>query len=142
MRRKPIVLSEGSVRRDRACSPPRGDDLDRPELLYDDWFAFGISALYPVAARFVVGPDDVRDVGVGNERHYTVRPSGSGVGAEVDNGHCKSLPLLVVAKNAASFVIEVATWIDPKLERIRQRVVLIFTFGNASEPLSMRRWSH
>ena len=45
---------------------------------------------HPVAARLVVGPDDVRDVGVDNERYDAVTPSGSGVGSEVDGGHCKS----------------------------------------------------
>src|SRR6516162_3041198 len=86
---------------DRAWSPPRGDDPDRPIPLHDDWFAFGISALHPVAARLVVGPDDVRDVGVGDERYDAVTPSGGGVGSEVDGGHCKSSLLLVVAENAA-----------------------------------------
>src|SRR5271169_1595158 len=77
-------------RRDRAWSPPRADDPDRPRPFQDDSFAFGISALHPAAARLVVGPDDVRDVGVGNERYGAVTPSGSGVGSEVDGGHCKS----------------------------------------------------
>jgi hypothetical protein len=77
-------------RRDRAWSPPRADDPDRPGPLHDDPFAFGISALHPVAARLVVGPDDVRNVGVGNERYDTVAPSGIGVGSEVDGGHGKS----------------------------------------------------
>src|SRR5215469_11296177 len=56
----------------------------------DDLFAFSIPASHPVAARLVVGPDDVRDVGVGNERYDAVAPSGSGVGSKVDGGHCKS----------------------------------------------------
>src|SRR5262245_52129536 len=76
---------------DRAWSPPRSDDPDRPRPLHDDdRFAFSISAPHPVAARLVVGPDDARDVGVGNERYDAVMPSGSGVGSEVDGGHCKS----------------------------------------------------
>ena len=37
-------------------------------------FALSISASHPVAARLVVGPDDVLDVGVGNERYDTVAP--------------------------------------------------------------------
>src|SRR6266436_4854270 len=78
---------------DRAWSPPRGDDPDRPRPLHDDPFALSISAPHPVAARLVVGPDDVRDVGVGNERHDTVAPSGNGVGSEVDGGHFKSSPV-------------------------------------------------
>src|SRR5205807_9742690 len=67
---------------DRAWSPPRADDPDRPRPLHDDPFALSISAPHPVAARLVVGPDDVRDVGVGNERYDAVMPSGSGVGSE------------------------------------------------------------
>src|SRR5271165_255195 len=72
---------------DRAWSPPRADDLDRPRLLHDDPISLSISAPYPVAARLFIGPDDVRDVGVGNERYDTVAPSGNGVGSEVDGGH-------------------------------------------------------
>src|ERR1700730_4228966 len=52
---------------DPAWSPLRADDLDRSRPLHDDPFAFSISASHPVAARLVVGPDDVLDVGVGNE---------------------------------------------------------------------------
>src|SRR5215469_16902788 len=78
--------SEGSACRDQA-SPPRGDDPDRSELLHDDWFAFGIPAQHPVAARLVVGPDDVRDIGERNERYDAVAPSGDGVGSEVDGSH-------------------------------------------------------
>src|SRR6516165_5515987 len=44
---------------DRAWSPPRADDPDRPRLLHDNLFALSISAPLPVAARLVVGPDDV-----------------------------------------------------------------------------------
>src|SRR3984957_5380916 len=55
-------------------------------------FALSISAPHPVAARLVVGPDDVLDVGVGNERYDTVVPSGNGVGSEIDGGHSKSSP--------------------------------------------------
>src|SRR6516225_3522511 len=124
--------------RDRAWSPPRGDDPDRPELLHDDWFAFGISTLHPVAARLVVGPDDVRDVGVGNQRYDAVRPSGSRVGSEVNGGHCKSSLYSSWSKTQLSFVIE----FDPKIERIRRRVVLIFALGVFPNPFSMRRWSH
>jgi hypothetical protein len=51
-----------------------------------------ISAPHRVAARLVVGPDDVGDVGVGNERYDAVTPSGSGVGSEVDGGHSRSSP--------------------------------------------------
>ena len=90
-----------------------------------------------VAARLVVSPDDVRDVGVRNERYDAVRPSGSGVGSEIDNGHSKSSLCSSWPKTQLSFVIEVAKWIDPKVERIRRRVVLIFAFGDVSEPLSM-----
>src|SRR5580704_11905405 len=79
-------------RHDRAWSPPRADDPDRPRPLHDDLFALSISAPHPVAARLVVGPDDVWDVGVGNERYDTVAPSGNGVGSEVDGGHSKSSP--------------------------------------------------
>src|SRR6266550_5522248 len=66
---------------------PRADYPDRPRPLHDNPFAFGISVQHPVAARLVVGPDVVRDVGVGNERYDTVVPSGNGVGSEVDGGH-------------------------------------------------------
>src|SRR5712671_2625123 len=75
---------------DRTWSLPRADDPDRPRLLHDDPIALSISAPHPVAARLVVGPDDVLDVGVGNERYDTVAPSGNGVGSEVDGGHSKS----------------------------------------------------
>src|SRR5258708_3216814 len=62
-------LSSPKVRHchDRAWSPPRADDLDRPTPLHDDPIALSISAPHRVAARLVVGPDDVLDVGVGNE---------------------------------------------------------------------------
>src|SRR5260370_11534352 len=85
-------LSSPEVRhcRDRAWSPPRADDSDRRRPLHDDLFALSISAPRRVAARLVVGPDDVRDGGVGNERHDTLAPSGNGVGSEVDGGHSKS----------------------------------------------------
>ena len=63
---------------------------------------------------------DVRDVGVGNERYDAVRPSRSGVGSEVNNGHCKSSLCSSRPKTQLSFVIEVAKWIDPKVERIRR----------------------
>src|SRR5271155_3961020 len=82
-------------RDDRAWSLPRADDPDRPRLLHDDLFALGISAPHPIAARLVVGPDNVRDVGVGNERYDAVAPSGNGVGSEVDGGHSKSSRLEV-----------------------------------------------
>src|ERR1700726_657263 len=72
---------------DRAWSLPRADDPDRPRLLHDDLFALSISAPHPVAARLVVGPDDVWDVGVGNERYDAAAPSGSGIGSGVDGGH-------------------------------------------------------
>jgi hypothetical protein len=49
-----------------------------------------ISAPYPVAARLVVGPDDFRDVGAGNERYDALALSGNGVGSEIDGGHYKS----------------------------------------------------
>src|ERR1700736_5152268 len=77
---------------DRTWSLPRADDPDRPRLLHDDPIALSISAPHPVAARLVVGPDDVRDVGVGNERYDAVAPSGNGVGSKVDGGHSKSSP--------------------------------------------------
>src|SRR5438034_487340 len=57
---------------------PRADYPDRPRPLHDNPFAFGSSVQHPVAARLVVGPDVVRDVGVGNERYDTVVPSGNG----------------------------------------------------------------
>src|SRR5271168_1472141 len=60
---------------DWAWSLPRADDPDRPRLLHDDLFALSISVPHRVAARLVIGPDDVRDVGVGNERYDTVAPS-------------------------------------------------------------------
>src|SRR6267378_5173870 len=87
-------LSSPKVRHchDRAWSPPRADDPDRPRLLHDDPIALNISAPHRVAARLIVGPDDVRDVGAGNERYNAVAPSGSGVGSEVDGGHSKSSP--------------------------------------------------
>src|SRR6266852_4970492 len=87
-------LSSPKVRHchDRAWSPPRADDPDRPRLLHDDLSALSISAPHPVAARLVVGPDDVRDVVVGSERYDAVAPSGNGVGSEVDGGHSKSFP--------------------------------------------------
>ena len=90
MRRQPIVLSQGSACRDRDWSPSRGDDPDRAKSLYDDWFAFSISALHPIAARLVVGPDDIRDVGMGNERYDAVRPSDRGVYSQVNGGHSNS----------------------------------------------------
>src|ERR1700738_2099172 len=73
-------LSSPKVRHchDRAWSPPRADDPDRPRLLHDDPIALNISAPHRVAARLVVGPDDVWDVGGGNERYNAVAPSGSG----------------------------------------------------------------
>src|SRR5271154_2149175 len=73
---------------DRAWSPPRADDPDRPRPLHDNRFAFGISAQHRVAARLVVGPYNVGDGGVGNERYDAVAPSRNGVGSEVDGGHC------------------------------------------------------
>src|SRR5262245_30644832 len=84
------ALSQGSACRDRAWSLLRGDDLDRLRPFNDDLVAFSISAPHPVAAGLVVGPDDVQDVGVGNERYDAVAPSDSGVGSNVDGGHCKS----------------------------------------------------
>src|SRR5271165_982289 len=87
MRRQPIVLPKVRHCRDRARSLPRADDPDRPGLLHDDPIALSISAAHPVAARLVVGPDDVRDVGMGNERYDAVAPSLNGVGSEVDGGH-------------------------------------------------------
>src|ERR1700730_9283476 len=72
---------------DRAWSPPRADYPDRPRLLHDDLFALRIPAPHPVAAPLVVGPDDVLDVGVGNERYDAVAPSGNGGGSKVDGGH-------------------------------------------------------
>src|SRR5215831_1775255 len=81
-------LPRFGMSRDRAWSPPRGDDPDRLRPFHDDLFAFSISAPHPVAARLVVGPDDVRDVGVGNERYDAVTPSGSGIGSKVDGSHC------------------------------------------------------
>src|SRR6266478_7919126 len=87
-------LSSPKARRcdDRAWSLPRADDPDRPRLLHDDLFALSISAPHPVAAHLVVGPHDVRDVGVGNERYDAVAPSLNRVGSEVDGGHSKSSP--------------------------------------------------
>ena len=82
--------SKGSACCDLAWLPPRVDDPDRSKQLHDYRFAFSISTLHPVAARLVVGPDDVRDVGEGNERYDAVRPSGSRVGSEINNGHCNS----------------------------------------------------
>src|SRR5208283_3901645 len=67
---------------DRAWSPPRADDPDRPRPLHDDLFALSISAPHPVAARLVVGPDDVQDVGVVNERYDAVAPSLNGISWE------------------------------------------------------------
>jgi hypothetical protein len=80
------------ISHDRAWSPPRADDPDWPRLLHDDLRALSISAPHPVVAPLVVGPDDVRDVGVGNERYDAVASSGKGVGSEVDAGHSKSFP--------------------------------------------------
>ena len=71
---------------DQEWSPPRADDPDRPKPLHDDLSALSISSPHPVAARLVVGPDDFRDVVVGNERYDAVTPSGNGVGSEVDGG--------------------------------------------------------
>ena len=45
-------------------------------------------------------------------------------------------------KHSFSFVIEVAKGVDPKVQRIRRRVVLIFALRDVPEPLSLRRWSH
>ena len=75
---------------DRAWSPPRADNFDRSRPLHDDPIALSISARYPVAARLVVGPDDFRDVGAGNERYDALALSGNGVGSEIDGGHYKS----------------------------------------------------
>src|SRR5215472_12671436 len=77
---------------DRTWSPPRADDPDRPRPLHDNLFALSISAPLPVAARLVVGPDDVGDVGVGNERYDAMAPSLNGVGTKVDGRHSKSSP--------------------------------------------------
>src|SRR5271166_5347149 len=79
-------LSSPKVRhcRDRAWSPPRADDPNRPRPLHDDPFPFSIFTPHPVAARLVVGPDDIRDVGMGNERYDAVTPSGDAVGSKVD----------------------------------------------------------
>jgi len=41
-----------------------------------------------------------------------------------------------------SFVIELAKGSDPKVERIRRRIVLIFALRAVPEPLSLRAWSH
>jgi len=90
MPRQSIVLSQGPACRDQAWSPPHGDDPDRLRSFHDDLFALSISAPHPVAARLVVGPDDVRDVGVSNERYDAVTPSGSGIGSKIDGSHCKS----------------------------------------------------
>ena len=49
MRWQPIVLSQGSACRDRAWSPPGGDDPDRLRPLHYDFFASSISAPHPVA---------------------------------------------------------------------------------------------
>src|SRR5208283_6130651 len=54
--------------------------------------ALSISAPHPVAARLVVGPDDVQDVGVVNERYDAVAPSLNGISWEVDGSHSKSSP--------------------------------------------------
>ena len=84
-------MSSPKVRcHDRAGSPSRADDPDRPRPLHDDPIALSICAQHPIAAGLVVGPDDVRDVGVGNERYDAVLSSGNGVGSEVDGGHYKS----------------------------------------------------
>ena len=40
-------------------------------------------------------------------------------------------------KHSFSFVIEVAKGVDPKVERIRRRVVLIFAVRDVPEPLSV-----
>ena len=53
-----------------------------PRPLHDDPIAVSISAPHRVAARLVVGPDDVRDVGVGKERYDTVAPSRNGVASK------------------------------------------------------------
>ena len=45
-------------------------------------------------------------------------------------------------KHSFSFVIEVAKGVDPKVQRIRRRVVLIFALRDVPEPLSLRRRSH
>src|SRR6266852_238696 len=92
MRWQPIVLSQSSALSRSGMSPARANDPDRPRLLHDDPIALSISAPHPVAARLVVGPDDVGDVGVGDERYDAVAPSGNGVGSEVDGGHSKSSP--------------------------------------------------
>ena len=75
---------------ERAWSPLRADYLDRSKPLHVDPIALSISTPHRVAARLVVGPDDVRDVGVGNERYDAVAASGNWVGSEVDGGHSKS----------------------------------------------------
>ena len=63
---------------ERAWSPLRADYLDRSKPLHVDPIALSISTPHRVAARLVVGPDDVRDVGVGNERYDAVAASGNG----------------------------------------------------------------
>src|SRR5260370_30241898 len=73
----PTILDK--MRRDR----PRGTQVT-------GHFDVHVEKQIRVAARLVVGPDDVLDVGVGNERYDAVAPSGYGVGSEVDGGHYKS----------------------------------------------------
>ena len=59
------------------------------------------------------------------------------VGRSVPVGLCRR-----GRKHSFSFVIEVAKGVDPKVQRIRRRVVLIFALRDVPEPLSLRGWSH
>ena len=45
-----------------------------------------------LALTILIGPDDVRDVGVGSERYDPVAPSLNGVGSDVDGSHSKFSP--------------------------------------------------
>src|SRR5271155_2673869 len=63
LRSRGLSLSQSSA----FMSPLRADDPDRSKPLHDDPIALSISAPHRVAARLVVGPDNVLDVGMGNE---------------------------------------------------------------------------
>src|SRR6516164_2831158 len=108
IRRQPIVLPRARHCDVRAWSPPRADDPDRPRLLHDDLFALSISASHPVAARLVIGPDNVRDVGAGNERYDAVAPSLNGIGTEVDGRHCNPPRASVPGLLASPYVAKTA----------------------------------
>src|SRR6516164_3951268 len=84
----------------RACV---GNRLSTPEL--------GIVTIgrgHLLALTIVIGPDDVQDVGAGNERYDAVAPSLNGVGTEVDGRHCNPPRASVPGLLASPYVAKTA----------------------------------